>query len=97
MTRFCPRLRIGQSKDGPDPAGHYAFGPGEESQHDTSPVSILVGPRTRFSIALASAGECAAALDLIGLETDAEDVEVREAREDPEAVGALTIGLMRRT
>jgi len=48
LTRFCRRLRIGQSKDGPDPAGHYAFGPGEESQNDTSPVSILVGPRTRI-------------------------------------------------
>ena len=50
--------------------------------------------RRHFDIALASAGECAAALDLVALEVEAATVPA--AREDLEAIGALTTGLLRR-
>lgn len=47
LTRYCRSKRIGLPLEGPDPVGHYVFGPGEESQHDTTKVEILVGKVTR--------------------------------------------------
>jgi len=58
----------------------------------TSPMK-----RRHFSIALASAGECAAALDLVALETEDRSEGLEAAHDDIEAVGALTVGLIRRS
>ena len=43
LTAFCRREGIGQEPI--VPAGRYEFGPGEETQHDTSPHDVLVGGR----------------------------------------------------
>jgi transposase len=45
LTAFCRRHRIGRSPD--LPAGTYAFAPGEEMQHDTSPHQAVIGGRRR--------------------------------------------------
>ncbi len=47
LTRFCRRHRIGQPQEDPTPVGTYEFGPGVEAQHDTSPIRINVGGKTR--------------------------------------------------
>src|SRR5450432_2533041 len=41
LTAFCRRQGIGQTPI--VPAGRYAFEPGEEAQHDTSPHEVVVG------------------------------------------------------
>jgi hypothetical protein len=45
LTRFCRTHGIGVTA--PIPVGTYAFGPGVEMQHDTSPHKVQVGPRRR--------------------------------------------------
>jgi len=41
LTAFCRRQGIGQTAV--VPSGQYAFNPGEEMQHDTSPHDVIVG------------------------------------------------------
>ncbi|MBP7686158.1 MAG: DDE-type integrase/transposase/recombinase [Deltaproteobacteria bacterium] len=41
LTRFCRAHGIGVAPK--VPAGSYTFGPGQESQHDTSPHRVLIG------------------------------------------------------
>jgi len=49
-----------------------------------------------FRIALASAGECAAALDLVEIEHGISPDDLESARSSLEACSALTVGLIRR-
>lgn len=42
LTDFCRHHQFGQPRT-PEPAGRYQFGPGEEQQHDTSPMVLVVG------------------------------------------------------
>src|SRR5258708_4966031 len=55
LTAFCRRHGIGYTS--PTPAGQYAFAPGEEAQHDTSPHELELGGRKRKA-QTASAGLC---------------------------------------
>ena len=45
LTAFCRRHGIGYAP--PTPAGQYAFAPGEEVQHDTSPHELELGGKKR--------------------------------------------------
>ena len=49
-----------------------------------------------FRIALASAGECSAALDLFEIEHTISSSDLDSARSDLEALSALTVGLIRK-
>src|SRR6202049_104089 len=55
LTAFCRRHGIGYAP--PTPAGQYAFAPGEEVQHDTSPHELELGGRKR-KVQTASAVLC---------------------------------------
>jgi hypothetical protein len=55
LTAFCRRHGIGYAP--PMPAGQYAFAPGEEVQHDTSPHELELGGRKR-KVQTASAVLC---------------------------------------
>jgi transposase len=55
LTAFCRRHGIGYAP--PTPAGQYAFAPGEELQHDTSPHDLELGGRKR-KVQTASAVLC---------------------------------------
>src|SRR5882762_5047515 len=55
LTAFCRRHGIGYAP--PVPAGQYAFAPGEELQHDTSPHELELGGRKR-KVQTASAVLC---------------------------------------
>jgi len=55
LTAFCRRHGIGYAP--PTPAGQYAFAPGEEVQHDTSPHEVELGGRKR-KVQTASAVLC---------------------------------------
>jgi transposase len=46
LTAFCRRHEIGQEPK--KRVGHYAFGPGQEMQHDTSPHRVEIAQRTRL-------------------------------------------------
>lgn len=52
--------------------------------------------RHSYRIALASAGECAAVLDLLELEAILDEQTVTEARQTLESMARLTVGLIRR-
>ncbi len=45
LTAYCRRHGIGHAP--PKPAGRYAFGPGQEMQHDTSPHEAEIGGKRR--------------------------------------------------
>jgi transposase len=45
LTAFCRRHGIGQAPK--QPAGRYAFAPGQEMQHDTSPHDVHLGDTVR--------------------------------------------------
>ena len=45
LTAYCRRHGIGHEP--PAPVGQYHFGPGEESQHDTSPHEPVIGGKKR--------------------------------------------------
>jgi len=50
LSAFCRRHSIGHEP--PRPAGHYAFGPGQEMQHDTSPHrAVIAGTEQRIETA----------------------------------------------
>src|SRR5712671_3619779 len=55
LTAFCRRHGIGYAP--PTPAGQYAFAPGEEVQHDTSPHELELGGKKR-KVETASAVLC---------------------------------------
>jgi transposase len=55
LTAFCRRHGIGQAPA--EPAGRYAFEPGEELQHDTSPHELELGGKRR-KVQTASAVLC---------------------------------------
>src|SRR6266571_678978 len=55
LTAFCRRHGIGYAP--PTPAGQYAFAPGEELQHDTSPHELQLGGKKR-KVQTASAVLC---------------------------------------
>src|SRR5271165_4328364 len=55
LTAFCRRHGIGYAP--PTPAGQYAFAPGEEVQHDTSPHELELGGKKR-KVQTASAVLC---------------------------------------
>jgi len=55
LTAFCRRHGIGQVEK--KPAGQYAFEPGEEIQHDTSPHHAVLGGKRR-NVQTASAVLC---------------------------------------
>jgi transposase len=55
LTSFCRRHGIGYTP--PEPVGQYAFAPGEELQHDTSPHELELGGRKR-KVQTASAVLC---------------------------------------
>jgi transposase len=55
LTAFCRRHGIGYTP--PTPTGQYAFAPGEEVQHDTSPHEVELGGRKR-KVQTASAVLC---------------------------------------
>ena len=55
LTAFCRRHGIGYQP--PEPAGRYDFGPGEETQHDTSPHEVELAGRRR-KVQTASAVLC---------------------------------------
>jgi transposase len=55
VTAFCRRHGIGYAP--PTPAGQYAFAPGEEVQHDTSPHELDLAGRKR-KVQTASAVLC---------------------------------------
>jgi hypothetical protein len=55
LTAFCRRHGIGQAPA--EPAGRYAFEPGEELQHDTSPHELELGGKKR-KVQTASAVLC---------------------------------------
>lgn len=47
LTEFCRHHQLGQPREEKQPTGEYAFGPGVEQQHDTSPMEIVVGGKQR--------------------------------------------------
>jgi hypothetical protein len=55
LTGFCRRHEIGRAPK--LPAGRYAFAPGEEMQHDTSPYAFAIGGKQR-SVQIASLVLC---------------------------------------
>src|SRR5947209_5060518 len=55
LTAFCRRHGIGYAP--PTPSGQYAFAPGEELQHDTSPHELELGGKKR-KVQTASAVLC---------------------------------------
>src|SRR5436853_7245401 len=55
LTAFCRRHGIGYAP--PTPSGQYAFAPGEEVQHDTSPHELELGGKKR-KVQTASAVLC---------------------------------------
>ena len=55
LTGFCRRFGIGTEP--PVPKGRYHFGPGEETQHDTSPHDVVIRGRKQ-RVQCASAALC---------------------------------------
>ena len=55
LTGFCRRHELGRTPK--PPAGRYAFAPGEEMQHDTSPYGFEIGGKQR-SVQIASLVLC---------------------------------------
>ena len=47
LTSFCRHHGLGQPLSDDEPAGKYEFPPGVESQHDTSPMWLVVGKTER--------------------------------------------------
>ncbi len=48
LTSFCRHHGLGQPVREDEPAGTYEFPPGVESQHDTSPMRLVVGQKERL-------------------------------------------------
>jgi transposase len=48
LTDFCRHHQLGEPRIDDQPSGRYAFGPGVEQQHDTSPMRIRVGGTERL-------------------------------------------------
>lgn len=48
VTRFCRKHKLGSPCHPSQPAGEYHTGLGVEMQHDTSPISMVVGGRRRL-------------------------------------------------